>query len=258
MVGKRRFEGLSHYSIAGSVLMKRKLLIGVVILACYCFCSIWASPAQMEDDRFLSFVTEPAEIGLYWKDEHGQVIGSIQNLKCIIERKGRKLRFAMNGGMYTQESSPLGLYIENKVTLSPLNNGSGEGNFYLKPNGFFYITGNNKAVICRTPDFRNEGNIKFATQSGPMLLWNGAIHPVFKKGSAQVNIRNGVGILPDHRVIFAISKQEVNFYDFAAFFKNRRCQAALYLDGFVSQAYAPEQHWMQLDGAFGVMIGVLR
>ena len=31
---------------------------------------------------------------------------------------------------------------------------------------------------------------------------------------------------------------------------------ALYLDGFVSRAYLPQQNWTQTDGNFGVIIGV--
>ncbi len=91
-----------------------------------------------------------------------------------------------------------------------------------------------------------------------MLVIDGQIHQAFKKGSINLNIRNGVGILPDNRVIFAMSKQEVNFYDFAEFFMSMGCKNALYLDGFVSRTYLPEENWQQLDGNFGVIIGVTK
>lgn len=89
-----------------------------------------------------------------------------------------------------------------------------------------------------------------------MLLINGKIHSAFKKGSTNFHIRNGVGILPDNRVIFAMSKSKVNFYDFALYFKSLGCKNALYLDGYVSQTYLPEKNWIQTDGNFGVIIGV--
>jgi uncharacterized protein YigE (DUF2233 family) len=89
-----------------------------------------------------------------------------------------------------------------------------------------------------------------------MLLINGKMHPGFNKGSTNLNIRNGVGILPDKRIIFAMSKREINFYDFATYFKNKGCKNALYLDGLVSRTYLPEKRWIQTDGNFGVMIGV--
>jgi uncharacterized protein YigE (DUF2233 family) len=89
-----------------------------------------------------------------------------------------------------------------------------------------------------------------------MLVIDGKIHAAFTKGSSNVNIRNGVGILPDNKIIFAMSKKEISFYDFANYFKSMGCKNALYLDGFVSRTYLPEQSWIQTDGNFGVMIGV--
>ncbi|CAN5591874.1 hypothetical protein BH10BAC2_BH10BAC2_20990 [soil metagenome] len=162
----------------------------------------------------------------------------------------------MNAGMYKEDNSPLGLYIEKQKTLSPLNTSPGNGNFYLKPNGIFCITTDNAPVICNTTNFKNNGKIKYATQSGPMLVIDGQIHPAFKEGSENLNIRNGVGILPDNTIVFAMSKKEINFYDFAAYFKSIGCKNALYLDGFVSRTYLPEKQWIQTDGNFGVMVAV--
>jgi uncharacterized protein YigE (DUF2233 family) len=162
----------------------------------------------------------------------------------------------MNAGMYKQDNSPLGLFIENQKTLSPLNTATGNGNFYWKPNGVFYITTNNTAVICKTTKFTNNGQIKYATQSGPMLVIDGQIHNAFKESSTSLNIRNGVGILPGNKVIFVMSKKEVSFYEFANYFKSIGCRNALYLDGFVSRTYLPEENWIQTDGDFGVIIGV--
>lgn len=234
------------------MIKKHKLFIGIVFL----FFCIGATQAQ--DLRFLSFVTDPASIQFYWKDDNGQIFRSIQNLKQFIETKNQELKFAMNGGMYMNDNSPQGLFIQNNITLIPLDTLSGTGNFYLKPNGVFYLTKDNKAVVCQSKEFIDNGKINFATQSGPMLLIDGQIHQAFKKGSVNLNIRNGVGILPDNRVVFAMSKQEVNFYDFAEFFKSMGCKNALYLDGFVSRTYLPEENWKQLDGSFGVLIGVTK
>ena len=124
----------------------------------------------------------------------------------------------MNGGMFKPDYSPVGLFIQQQTTITPLDTSTGNGNFYLKPNGVFYITKGNKAVICTTPDFADNGQIKFATQSGPMLVIDGAIHPAFKKGSTNANIRNGVGLLPGNKLLFAMSKEPISFYDFADYF----------------------------------------
>lgn len=228
------------------------------IFACLIFFFVCteASFAQEKDQRFVSFVADPSSIKFYWKDDKGQILRSIQNLKTFVETKKQELKFAMNGGMYMKDNSPQGLFIQNGTTLAALDTLSGAGNFYLKPNGVFYITNENKAVVCQTKEFIDNGLITYATQSGPMLLIDGQTHPAFIKGSANLNIRNGVGILADGSVVFAMSKQPVNFYDFAEFFKGLGCKNALYLDGFVSRTYLPEENWEQLDGNFGVMIGV--
>jgi uncharacterized protein YigE (DUF2233 family) len=233
---------------------KQKFFLGLTFL----FFFLGAIPEQDKHSRFLSFVTEPSNIKFYWKDDNGKIFKSIQNLKSFVEIKNQELKFAMNGGMYMKDNSPQGLYIENSITQTPLDTLSGTGNFYLKPNGVFYLTKDNKAFVCETGKFTNDGQVNFATQSGPMLLIDGEIHPAFKKGSKNLNIRNGVGILPDNKVVFAISKEEVNFNDFAEFFKGKGCKNALYLDGLVSRTYLPEEKWEQLDGNFGVIIGVTK
>jgi len=212
------------------------------------------------DASILSYTIDPTQqqLGFYWKDENGQILKSIERLKTYVAQKGFELVFAMNGGMFQSDHAPKGLYIENNRMLSFLDIGKGDGNFYLQPNGVFYLTRDNKAVICKTEDFRMNSQIKFATQSGPMLLINGQMHTAFKKVSTNLNIRNGVGILPDNKVVFAMSKREINFYDFAEYFQKRGCKYALYLDGLVSRTYLPEKNWIQLDGEFGVMIGVTK
>jgi uncharacterized protein YigE (DUF2233 family) len=209
------------------------------------------------DDRILAYTVETKKQNLqfYWKNDSGEILGSIQNLKTYVESRNLKLNFAMNGGMYMEDLKPLGLYIEDGKKLKNINKAEGSGNFYLMPNGVFYITNDNVPIICKTSDFESN-NIKYATQSGPMLVIDGQIHSAFKKGSTNLNIRNGVGILPGNKVVFAISKTAINFYDFAKYFQQLGCKNALYLDGFVSRMYLPEKKWIQTDGNFGVIIGV--
>lgn len=217
-----------------------------------------AQDEKMDNDKFITYVVEPQNQALqfYWKDEKQQNYKSILNLKNRLQNKNRNLVFAMNGGMYKQDNSPLGLFIENGKKVIPLNTSEGNGNFYLKPNGIFYLTKSNVAVICNTLNFVDNGSIKYATQSGPMLVIDGKIHATFQHKSTNLNIRNGVGIMPNNKIIFAMSKKEINFYDFANYFKSMGCKNALYLDGLVSRTYLPEKNWIQTDGNFGVIIGV--
>lgn len=191
---------------------------------------------------------------LYWADSCGTPVQTFAKLRDHITNQGQKLRFAMNGGMFLQDYSPQGLYVEKGKLIRKLNTKVNDyGNFYLEPNGIFYITKTYEASVCTSADYRSE-DVDYATQSGPMLLIDGAMHPKFRKGSSNLHYRNGVGILPDGNVLFAISKEKINFYDFATFFLSKGCKNALYLDGFVSRLYLPEQGVEQMDGNFGVMI----
>lgn len=198
-------------------------------------------------------------VQLFWKNKDGKLVRSLKNLKKVVEQDGKQLHFAMNAGMYLRDRSPQGLYIENGITIKPLDTlQNGYGNFYLQPNGVFSME-DQTAKILPSTTFSNQKNIHpdWATQSGPMLVINNKIHPIFKEGSSHLNIRNGVGTVSKHEIIFAISHTEVNLFDFAMLFKEKlNCKNALYLDGFVSRAYIPSLNRLDLDGNFGVIIGV--
>lgn len=233
------------------ILITFLILLSVILFA-------FQTPPKFTDDKILSCTVNPKlqHLEFYWKDDKGNILKSIHNLKAYSEQKNGKLVFAMNAGMFNQGLSPKGLFIQQQKVVTPLDTATGNGNFYLQPNGVFYITTDNTPVVCATKEFSNNGKIKYATQSGPMLVIDGNIHTAFNAGSKNLNIRNGVGVLPDGQVVFAMSKTEINFFDFANFFNQRGCKNALYLDGFVSRTYLPEQNWIQTDGNFAVMIGV--
>lgn len=211
-----------------------------------------------KEDQFVTYIVDlnEKEIKFYWKDENNNNFSSIANLKNWLENNNQELVFATNGGMYKKDQSPQGLFIENFNLKNKLDTISGKGNFYLKPNGVFYITNENKGIICVTEKFKFNANIKWATQSGPMLVIDDKMHSAFKEGSKNLNIRNGVGVLANGNLAFVMSKKEINFYDFATYFKEIGCKNALYLDGFVSRSYFPEENWLQTDGNFGIIIGI--
>lgn len=214
---------------------------------------------QIDSPSILSYEANPKEtsIALYWKDENGINYKNFDRLKKAVERNNKTLVFAMNAGMYMMNGEPLGLYIENGKTLKKLNTvENAYGNFYMQPNGVFYINDKNEAFVKTSKQLAPNEQIKYASQSGPMLLIDGKLHPKFMKGSKNLNIRNGVGILPNGNILFAISKKKINFYDLALFFKKHGCKNALYLDGAISKAYLPSKNWRQMDGDFGVIIGI--
>jgi uncharacterized protein YigE (DUF2233 family) len=237
---------------------KKKILILLLIISVISISFIAQKKTTIEDERFVSFTINPKKQNLefYWKNEKGENFKNVENLKLWLKQKKKKLIFGTNGGMYKKDNSPQGLYIENGNKKMEIDTTKGNGNFYLKPNGIFYISIDKKPNICVTEKFTENKNINFATQSGPMLVIDGNIHSAFQKNSVNLNTRNGVGILPNNDIIFAMSKKEINFYEFAEYFKELGCKNALYLDGFVSRTYLPEKKWDQIDGNFGVIIGV--
>ena len=210
------------------------------------------------DPKFVSYRvdTRHSTLRLYCRDAQGRRYGSLGGLRAGLAARGQCLGFAMNGGMFAPGFAPLGLYMEGGKTRAALDTSAGAGNFYLKPNGVFYLNTDRSAHIVPTADFHNNGRVAYATQSGPLLVLNGYIHPAFRPGSANVQVRNGVGLLPDGRVLLAMSKGKISLYDFADYFRRAGCRQALYLDGFVSRSYAPAAGWTQLDGNFGVIIGI--
>lgn len=178
---------------------------------------------------------------LFSLDDKGQPYGSFAALEVALEDKGESLAFGMNAGMYGEDLKPIGLYIEDGRTLRKLNRRNGPGNFHLKPNGVFYIDGDRGGVM-ETEAFAASGiRPQFASQSGPMLVVDGQIHPKFSPEGTSLQRRNGVGAPDDHTLVFVISENWVNFHSFARLFRDRLgCPNALFLDGSISSLHAPD------------------
>ncbi len=212
---------------------------------------------------YIGYEARPgSSIRLYWKDDKGDILGSLGKLKQYIGQKGDSLLYACNGGMYMENRGPLGGYTENGKMLQKINTRTGSGNFYLKPKAVFYVLANGRAGVQSVETQKDRtalpAGIRYLTQSGPMLVNRGSINPVFTPGSTNINVRNGVGILPGGNAYFAMSTYPVSFYDFAKHFADKGCKEALYFDGFVSRSYCPEENYTQLGGNFGVMVAVIK
>lgn len=178
-------------------------------------------------------------------------------VRDLLRQDREFLVFGMNGGMYHPGYGPVGLLVEYGRERHPLNREEDEGNFFLKPNGVFFV-GKGQAGVMETEAFaRALPEVQFATQSGPMLVVDGRIHPRFLADSTSLYVRNGVGILPDGRVAFAISRGMVRFHDFATLFRDGLgCRNALFLDGSISSLYAPEVRRNDSFARMGTVIAV--
>ncbi|MDB5545710.1 MAG: Conserved hypothetical lipoprotein signal peptide [Hyphomicrobiales bacterium] len=184
---------------------------------------------------------DDAGLRLFLRDDIGAIIGSFPSLERMLAARGEKLVFAMNAGMYRPDRKPVGLYIENGRESAPLNRRGGPGNFHLRPNGVFWIDASGAHVTETSRFAALKAKPLYATQSGPMLVIGGALHPKFLGRSESAKIRNGVGVCKDGKVRFAISDARVEFRAFALFFRDRLgCADALYLDGSISGMHAPD------------------
>jgi uncharacterized protein YigE (DUF2233 family) len=228
---------------------------------------LWAWPGSSvaetvrhHDESYLVYRIDPRtdQLRLLWQDSYGDRFGSFRRVRDALAAQGQQLLFAMNAGIFSTAYAPLGLHIEEGRVLRPLNTAKGWGNFFLKPNGVFFIA-NHKAVVVDTATYATlKVKPDLATQSGPLLVTQGKLHPKFLPDSLSLYLRNGVGVTDDNQVVFAMSLVPINLHEFATLFRDTLgCPNALYLDGSISQLYAPSLGQEFLGGDFaGIIVHV--
>ena len=221
--------------------------------------------------RYQLYRIDPAKekLEIFWRDESGKPFNTFKNLEKHLNKQGKRLRFAMNAGIYEPDWIPSGLHIEDGKQLVELNTnppppkepGKFTPNFYLKPNGVFFIDEEGPSVLA-TQLYQTSGKKpRLATQSGPLLLHRGRIHPIFEADSTSRLIRNGVGVDDKGRIVLVTtersSRGQINFHGFASLFLSLDCQNALYLDGDISQVYIRgESEEIPNTSAFAAILAV--
>jgi len=180
-------------------------------------------------------------VRLYWNRPDGTPYAHLSDLPRQLEGGAGRLLFGTNAGMFDSKLKPVGLYVEEGQELVHANTKSGKGNFYMKPNGIFYISAGNAAIAETHAFLKQRPQVDLATQSGPMLVTDGRLHPRFNRASTSLKLRSGVGVRADGEVIFATSQEAVSFDSFARLFRDGvKCPNALFLDGdSASSLYAP-------------------
>jgi uncharacterized protein YigE (DUF2233 family) len=213
-----------------------------------------------EETRFTQCIADPAthriEMRLTGKD--GVLYRGFAALAS--KTKIETVAFGMNGGMYDTHSRPIGYYVENGQKLYPLNSKDGEGNFYNKPNGVFFGSGSKWRVMSADAfEAQAAKRTDFGTQSGPMLVIDGAIHPKFDPNGSSKHIRNAVGVDAQGKAHFVISDEPVSFGRMARMVRDLAgTPNALYLDGEVSALWNPATGRMDGRYPLGPLILVTR
>ena len=230
---------------------------------------LWLNPvwsAECQDFRFQEtpFTACTAElpkddVRLFLNDKTGKIFGQFQKLDTFLKEQGLDIIFATNGGMYHTDRSPVGIYIENFNEFSPLITRDGPGNFGLLPNGVFCFN-RREFLILETKKFaQSKIQCQYATQSGPLLVIDGKIHPKFIKNGTSKFVRSGVGISRHGpKAVFLISNEAVNFHQFAStFLDHLKIDNALYLDGNISRLYSPKLNRIDFGFDIGPIVAVV-
>jgi len=241
----------------------KSVFIGILIFV-LASCSAQAEPPCQsllyKDNTYtVCEVSARADIRLFLNRETGKPLYSFEAVNAQLAQSGEGLVFAMNAGMYHEDRAPVGLYVEEGRQIKQLNTTARDGNFGLVPNGVFYIS-NGRAGVAQTQAFEAAGKtVTYATQSGPMLVIDGALHPKFNVDGPSKKKRNGVGISKDgETVYFVISEGFVNFHSFASLFRDHlETPNALFLDGTVSRLYDASAERNDAGLPMGPMVGMV-
>lgn len=156
-------------------------------------------------------------------------------------RDESRIALVINGGMYDDGLKPIGYFVRDEDRLAELNRGDGSGNFYLKPNGVFFGTGGRWQILTSDAFLRTIGTRpEFGTQSGPMLVVNGELHPEIQDDGPSKAIRNGVAVDAEGKAHFVISDAPLSFGQLARYFRDEvKAPNALFLDGNISSLWHP-------------------
>lgn len=205
------------------------------------------------------FDASSQHLRLVSRGRNGGFVRDFTGLARLLDEDAARVRFAMNAGMFNDTGAPIGLYIEAGQRQQNLQLANGPGNFHMKPNGVFLQESDGALRVETSEIFAARTQLpRWATQSGPMLVIEGALHPDFAADGPSRVLRNGVGVHDANTGYFVISDEPVSFGRFARFFRDELdCANALFLDGAVSSLWIPATGRMDAHAQLGPLLVVL-
>jgi prepilin-type processing-associated H-X9-DG protein len=245
--------------------MRRGLFVLLLLSACNGSAKPAPEPASFcnqrvfDGSRFTVCSAPGGAIELVAAAPGEQPVRRFDALEASLGKRAASVAFAMNAGMYGTDGRPIGLAIVNGREVRAVNRRKGGGNFHLMPNGIFQVMAGGKASVVTTDKWQPSKAVRTATQSGPMLVIDGKLHPAFDRDGTSRYVRNGVGIGPGGEALFVISQDPVSLGKFARFYRDGlKSRNALFFDGSVSALWDPANHRRDMTDPLGPMVVVFK
>ena len=214
---------------------------------------------MFEESRFTVCDAGKGRIELLAAGPPEPAVRRLAALEASLGPRSGSVAFAMNAGMYDEDGRPIGLAIVEGKQKRAINRRKGGGNFHLMPNGVFQVHQDGRAEVVTSEKWNPSPTVRLATQSGPMLVIDGKLHPAFDRDGTSRHVRNGVGIGRRGQPLFVISDGPVSLGKFARFYRDElKVRNALFFDGAVSALWDPANGRRDVTKPLGPMVVVFR
>lgn len=238
----------------------RRLALAALALSCACpsgpapCAALTASTLRHQGVAF-DVVCVPPGAGRVRVHE-GSPSQTIEELRAKLEASGARPFAITNAGIFEPDHRPTGLLVVDGREAGKLNTAQGHGNFFLQPNGVLVLAP--APTIVETSAFAaSPPAASQATQSGPLLVSAGRLHPKLSRSSSNKALRSGAGVDSGGRLYLAISREETTFWALATLLRDALgCPDALYLDGAISELWAPSLGRTATSQRFSGLISV--